>query len=114
MLRVAVRGLSLILGLGLLVGGVWGPQFKPDALVAAVALIMSATLSSIRLQQIWLLSLLLAGIVCLLIRITIVIIVTPDTLEMALQLTVLILCTLLLGQTVIREGKARLQSAGWL
>ena len=114
MLSLAVRGMSLILGLGLLVGGVWGPQYKPDILIAAIALILSATLSSIRLQQLWVLFMLLAGIVCLLIRITIVIISTPDALEMVLQLTVLILCVLLLGHTTIREGKARLQTAGWL
>ena len=106
--------MSLILGLGLLVSGVWGPQFKPDFLIAAIAFILSAMLSSIRLQQLWVLSLLLAGIVCLLIRITIVIITTPDTHEMVLQLIVLILCVLLLGLTTIREGKARLQTAGWL
>ena len=108
MLRLAVRSLSLLLGLGLLVAGLWGPQFKLDILVAATALILSATFSSIRLQYLWALLLLSAGIVSLLIRITIVIVATSDTLEMALQLTVLILCVMLLGHTVFREGKAKI------
>ena len=39
MFRLAVRSLSLLLGLGLLVAGLWGPQFKLDILIAAAALI---------------------------------------------------------------------------
>lgn len=114
MLRLTVRGLSFILGLGLLLSGVWGPQFKTDTLVAGVALIVSATLSSSRLQQFWALSLLFAGIVCLLIRIVIVVTAVSDTMEMILQASILLLCMLLLGHTTIREGKARLQAVGWL
>lgn len=114
MLSLAIRIISGVFALGLLLGGLWGPQIEVGLIVAAVALTLSATLSSTRLQQLPVLLILASGIGCLLVRISLVIATDMELAEMVTQLIALAVCSLLISGVLIREVKAKAQAAGWI
>ena len=106
------RAMSLILGLGLLLGAFWGPDFKAVALLAAFALLARATLPDKRLGSFWAFGLLSVGSACLLTNLVVLALGDGPLLEKALQASVLLVCILLLSHVMLREGRTRWQKLG--
>ncbi len=114
MLAIAIRGLALILGLGLTLGGVWGSPIEEDVLIAGLALVASAVLSPSNLQRPTLLLALGMGFVCLFIRMAILLSQPLPLAELFVQLLILVVGALLLGYVGVREGKNWLRNSGWI
>jgi hypothetical protein len=112
MLDVILRGLSLILGLGLILAGVWGPSWAIEVLLAGIALILSGVLSPNALQKTVPMLVLLLGFTCLLVRLVGVIARTVDPYEMVVQAVILIIGTCLLGYVGVKQGRNWLHKHG--
>lgn len=105
MFTVFRRILSTILGLGLIVAGIWGPGLKWDALLAGIALLTVGLLPSDRWNG-WSLMIVALGMSCALLRMALLVYQTVDQLELMLQVIVLSVCVLMLGVPLAREGKS--------
>ncbi len=105
MLDVVTRVLSLLLGLGLVLAGLWGPNIKGSALIAGLALIAAALLNRRDLQRTVVLLFLCGGLACLLLLGVSAIRETEDMYELALQLLFLAAGVGVLGIVGFREGK---------
>jgi hypothetical protein len=112
MLMLLARAMSLILGLGLLLGAFWGPDLKAGALIAALALLARATLPDERLGSFWALGLLSVGSACLVTYLALLVLGDGLPLEKGLQASVLLVCILLLSHVLLREGRIWWQRFG--
>jgi peptidoglycan/LPS O-acetylase OafA/YrhL len=105
MLDIVVRVLSLLLGLGLVFAGLWGPNLKGTALIAGLALLAVALMTHTNLQRFVVLLFLSVGFVCLLLLGVSAIRETDDIYDLALQLLFLVVSVAVLGIVGFREGK---------
>ena len=112
MLEIVRRGMSIQLGLGLLVGGIWGPSVKMDALIAGLALFVAGMVPAEKLWNRSVVMLALAGVLCMLIRIGILVNEAGTRGELILQIGVLSLCVAILLSPIVREAKERFGAHG--
>lgn len=105
MVEISIRGLSLTLGLGFLIGAFWGPTIQIDALLGAVALLFRAFASSHKLEKVWASLLLVEGIGAMLLHAWTLISVYRNNVELIGQLSVLATGITLLAFNLVRSGK---------
>jgi len=102
---IITRALSLLLGLGILLAGLWGPNLKGEAVIAGLALLSVALIARRNLQRTIVLLLLWTGFASLIVLVVSAIRETKDMYELALQLFFLVVGAALLGNVGFREGK---------
>jgi len=95
----------LLLGLGILLAGLWGPNLKGEAVIAGLALLSVALIARRNLQRTIVLLLLWTGFASLIVLVVSAIRETKDMYELALQLFFLVVGAALLGNVGFREGK---------
>ena len=105
MIEISVRGLSLVLGLGFLIGAFWGPGIQIDALLGAVALLVRAFAPIHKLQQLWAILLLAVGIGAMLLHAWVLISAYKNDGELIGQLSVIAFGIALLAFGLVRSGK---------
>jgi hypothetical protein len=67
-MEIILRGVATLLGLGFILGGVWGPGIQFDGILSGGALLMRAFASDRQIASFWVFSVNVAAIIALLFR----------------------------------------------